>query len=72
MTDKNKPTNTPKPDPFSKRGGKVPTGKPAGGLRRPRGGGSQKVQRESSDQREEVEVAAATGPAEATEGTDRT
>ena len=41
MTDKSKPINTPRPDSFTKRGGKVPTGQPASGLRPPPGGGSQ-------------------------------
>lgn len=34
-----KPKDTPRTDPFSRRGGKVPTGKPAGGMTPPAGGG---------------------------------
>jgi hypothetical protein len=42
MKDKNQPPSTPRQDQFSKRGGKVPTGGPAAGLRPPSGGGTSK------------------------------
>lgn len=40
MTKDSRLPGAPRPDPFTKRGGKVPTGEPAGGLKPPPGGGS--------------------------------